>query len=129
VLPGFSDKIAISLSILCVIHCLVVPLLIAFLPSMILLQQEAFHLWMVILVVPISIYALTLGCKKHKKLSIVTLGMVGLICLLSAVFFGESHIGETGEKLITIIGALLVSISHYQNFNQCKKSHDGQCPS
>ncbi len=94
VLPGSSDKIAISLSILCVIHCLVVPLLIAFLPSMILLQQEAFHLWMVILVVPISIYALTLGCKKHKKLSIVTLGMVGLICLLSAVFFGESHDGQ-----------------------------------
>jgi acid stress-induced BolA-like protein IbaG/YrbA len=67
-LPISTDKIAISLSTLCVIHCLSLPLLVALLPSftVLSLHGEAFHFWMVVAVIPISLFALQMGCKKHK---------------------------------------------------------------
>jgi hypothetical protein len=69
-LPISTDKIAISLSTLCVIHCLSLPLLVALLPSftVLSLHGEAFHFWMVVAVIPISLFALQMGCKKHKKI-------------------------------------------------------------
>ena len=72
---------------------------------------------MVIAVIPISIYALTLGCKKHKTFSILSLGLLGLVCLVSAVLLGESRIGEAGEKILTG-GAIL--IGHYKNFQSAR---------
>ena len=124
-----SDKIAMSLSMLCMMHCLAFPLLVALLPSIsaLPLDKEAFHLWMVIAVIPISLYALTLGCKKHKKISILSSGLLGLVCLISAVLLGESRIGEAGEKILTVIGAILIAFSHYKNFHQCQ--HLNNCPS
>ena len=126
-----TDKMAISLSFLCVLHCLAIPLLVTLLPSLAVmpLAQESFHFWMVVTVIPISIYALTLGCKKHKTLSVVITGLLGLGVLISAVMFGESHLGERGEKIFTVLGAMLVAISHYQNYSRCQKVEQCPCPS
>ena len=118
-----SDKVAISLSIACMIHCLATPLLLVLLPTLagLPIEGESFHLWMVVAVIPISVYALTLGCQKHKKFSIAVLGVIGLLCLIAAVALGESLIGEAGEKLLTVVGALLISVSHYHNFQLCQQ--------
>ena len=79
-----ADKLAVSFSTVCAIHCLATPFLVALLPSLaaLPLEAESFHLWMVIAVLPTSIYALTLGCKKHKQRSVLRIGIVGLVCLI-----------------------------------------------
>jgi len=125
-----SDKIAISLSFLCALHCLAIPILIALLTNLaiISLDREVFHLGMVVAVLPISIYALTLGCKKHKTPSVMITGLLGLLLLIGAVMFSESHLGEIGEKLLTVIGAALVALSHYQNYSRCQKIKQCPCP-
>ncbi len=129
-LPISTDKIAISLSTLCVIHCLSLPLLVALLPSFTLLSihGEAFHFWMVVAVIPISIFALQMGCKKHKNLTIGLIGLAGLTMLLLAVMFGESHLGEIGEKGLTTLGAILIALSHVKNYRLCRKLDHCPCP-
>lgn len=127
-----TDKLAISLSLLCAIHCLALPLLLIWLPSLALLNldNEAFHLWMVIAVIPSSIYALTVGCKQHKRFPILLLGILGLAILISALFFGEQF-GESGETILTLLGAAIVSSSHWFNFRLCrdpKNSDNCHCP-
>lgn len=41
---------------------------IMFLPSILVLpfSEEFFHFWMVVFVLPVSVYALTMGCKKTQ---------------------------------------------------------------
>ena len=72
----YTDKFAIGLSMLCAIHCLLLPLLLIALPSIsaLQLQNEAFHFWMLATVIPTSLYALTIGCKKTPTLSSTFLG-------------------------------------------------------
>jgi hypothetical protein len=59
-----SDKLAIGFSIVCVAHCLVLPILLILLPpfsGLFALDDEMFHQWMLYAVLPISIAALNDG--------------------------------------------------------------------
>ncbi len=124
-LQSTMDKFAISLSVLCTTHCLILPILIVLLPSIAALpmQDEAFHTWMVIAVVPISTYALTMGCKKHRRYLMLLIGAVGLLILSVVAFLGHDLMGEELEKVFTLIGALTIAITHVWNFRLCQQ-HD-----
>ena len=120
----YTDKFAIGLSMLCAIHCLLLPLLLVALPSIsaLQLQNEAFHFWMLAAVIPTSIYALTIGCKKHQRYRLLSWGISGLILMLMAVFFGHYIAGESGEKILTLLGAILVVVAHWGNFRRCQQN-------
>lgn len=127
-LTNTLDKSAITLSVLCLAHCLLLPLVAVLLPTMIAtaMSQELFHILMVVCVLPVSIYALTMGCKKHRKLSVGIYGVLGLVILVSALFIGESLFGEMGEKGLTTLGALVIAFSHFKNYKLCKQTE--KCP-
>jgi len=124
-----TDKAAISLSVLCAIHCLGLPFLLVLLPSLsaLSLDNEAFHLWMVVAILPTSIYALTIGCQQHKKYPLLILGSIGLCLLLLALVLGEEVIGESLEKTLTMLGAMFVAAGHVWNFRLCRKSDECEC--
>ena len=90
-----TDKIAISLSLLCAIHCMGLPLILILLPSLTgtIIADEAFHLWMVLAVIPISTYSLSMGCKQHKRYSILICGILGILFLIAAVI-SEDYLGK-----------------------------------
>ena len=115
---------------MCAIHCLALPLLLILLPSIAALQldNEAFHLWMVVAVLPTSIYALTLGCKQHKRYQLLILGFTGLALLVIALVLGEERIGEAGEKILTALGAGFVAIGHWFNYRLCRAQKHKDCP-
>lgn len=119
-----TDKVAISLSMLCLLHCLAVPLLIAVVPSVAAMAftDESFHLWLVLAVFPTSIYALTMGCKRHKQKKVVMLGGIGLTLLVLALVLGSIFHNEVIEKTLTAMGTLLIGFSHFQNFKLCQKT-------
>lgn len=124
-----TDKFAISLSLLCAIHCLALPVLLILLPSLTALQldNEAFHSGMLVVVLPTSFYALTMGCKKHKRYRLLFLGFTGLTLLVLAVLLGEDITGEYGEKILTLFGATLIASGHYWNFRLCQQHTNCDC--
>ena len=112
-----SDKLAISLSLACVVHCF-------FVPSFIILTSGLFvsaidngfvHNLILFFAVPVSLFALALGYKNHGALLYFLIGFVGLIVLCSAVLVGDLFYGETGERLLTLFGSILVVFAHYKN--------------
>ena len=125
-----TDRFSISLSLLCVIHCLVLPFMLVLLPSLTALQleNEVFHTWMVVAVLPTSIYALTMGCRKHKRYRLLVLGITGLMLLTLTVILGHEITGELGEKILTVLGASLVAAGHLGNFRLCQQHRDCSCP-
>lgn len=129
-LQTLSDKTAISLSILCTLHCLALPVILVLFPSMaaLRLDNEAYHFWMILAVIPISFYALTLGCKQHKRKHLLVLGSIGLMFLVMAVFLPESLTGEWGEKALTLIGASIIAFAHYINYRLCRHERTCTCP-
>lgn len=126
----FSDKLAISLSLLCAIHCLFFPVLIVLLPSITALQlnEEAFHVWMLWAVIPTSVYALTIGCKQHQQHRVLMMGLLGILFLLLAVLLSELPLDESWEKPLTLFGAIIIALGHYWNYCFCQHQPDCHCP-
>ena len=118
-----ADKLSITLSMACMIHCLLMPSFLILTSGFLALtiDNELIHKVFLILVIPISLYALISGFQNHKIKSYLYLGISGLWLLIFAVFFGEGVFGELAEQVLTFLGSLVVVFSHYQNFQTCRK--------
>ena len=115
------DNIAIGFSVVCALHCLLLPIAVILSPaiSATFLGSEDFHKTLLYFVIPSSIIALSLGCKMHGKYNVYLYGIFGIAILLSAVFFGHDYFGETGERILTLLGAGIVSFGHFKNQKLC----------
>lgn len=123
-LQAVMDRLAISLSFLCVAHCLLLPFAVVVLPILgaSFLEGEVFHYWLLFLVIPTSVYSLWLGCRKHGRLEIFTIGTFGLFLLCLIVFLGVDALGETLERLSTVVGASIIALAHLRNMKACKSA-------
>lgn len=117
-----SDKFAMSFSAICMMHCLFAPSLIVLSYSSLALtlESELIHKAILLVTIPVSIFAISLGYKNHSNNSIIYTGIAGLTILISALLIGES-IGENAELILTILGSLMVITCHYKNYDVCKK--------
>ncbi|EGI71292.1 hypothetical protein PH505_dw00030 [Pseudoalteromonas distincta] len=120
------DRMAIGLSVMCTVHCFATPVILALLPSFAVLQidSEQFHLWILAVVLPTSLLALSLGCKKHKLMRYMACGVIGLAFMICAVLLGH----EIAEKALTLIGSAFIAVAHWFNYQQCLKQNDEKCP-
>lgn len=112
-----------GISAACVIHCFFAPTLIIFSYgiSSVSIESELIHYLILLVAAPVSIFALTLGYKNHNTLGYLLTGLSGLSILAFAVLYGESLYGEIGEQLITLLGSMIVALSHYKNYKTCQE--------
>ena len=127
----YSDKTAISLSLICLAHCLLVPTLLVLFSGYVTLSynNELIHYLLLLLAVPVSLYALFKGVRSHSKFSFFVTGLIGIIALVFAVTIGTLIWGEFGEKLFTTIGASITVFAHYKNYKLCRKLQCDSCHS
>ncbi len=116
-----SDKVSIGISALCLLHCLLFPSFMVLLSSFISvsLNSELIHYMLLFFVVPVSSFALIVGLNNHKNSFIFFIGLSGLAILVSALFIELPIKTISGEILLTIIGSLLITFSHYKNYKLC----------
>lgn len=129
-IQALTDKAAVGFSLMCAAHCLLLPVALSVLPSvatLTLLSDEFFHRALLGLVLPTSVIALTLGCRKHKRYGVWIAGAVGLTALVAAAALGQDLLGDFGEKGLTFAGAVIIALSHVQNFRLCRR--DDACHS
>lgn len=115
------DGMAVILSGTCMLHCLVLPLLVTLFPIVqgSLLEEKYFHLIMLVFILPTSLIALTVGCRRHRDTLTIGLGTVGLTTLGITAFWGHELFGLSGERVVTTIGGFVLAAAHIQNFRCC----------
>lgn len=136
---GILDQIAIGMALLCGIHCLLMPVVLAVLPIVAasLFAHEHFHLWMLLLVLPTTSISIFMGCRKHKDKWTAGLSLTGL-CIMIAVTVFESvnHTAcatcpgcsrSAGAPIppsawFNTFGGLFLASAHVRNFKLCRTS-------
>ncbi len=134
------DHFAIALSSLCAVHCIVLPIAASFTPLLIstinhgsTVHEFWFHQFILVFIIPVSIFALTTGFRCHRKNIPLLLGGIGLIILVIIALFAEQMITQkiishTGETILTVIGGVIHAMGHVANVLATKASHTS-CPS
>jgi hypothetical protein len=130
-----SDKVSICLSLCCILHCIALPALILIVPSMasFWINDENVHVFLVLLAIPISLFAMGKSLRKHHNYKCISLAGIGLLLLVVAIFmhdigFNGEHghdehggLGETLETVFTVIGGMVLFCAHLLNLREVSK--------
>jgi len=77
------DRIGVFASILCAIHCALTPLLLILLPTFgKAWAHPSTHWGMAIIVIPIAIFMMIKGYKKHGKKWVLVAGTIGVLLII-----------------------------------------------
>jgi len=111
------DYAAIGLSGLCVLHCTALPLLAAAAPWIAALGivDDWFHLAMLLVVIPLSLYALGRSWRSSGRPALFVLGLFGLSIMLVATFEFMAWHSNAVEQWLTLVGAAILSLAHLGN--------------
>lgn len=113
------DKIGFTASTLCALHCAVLPLVLALLPSLGLawLGGEKFAHYMIAFTFTVAITAMIRGIKTHKNCW--PIGSLGLGMLLLVV--AENFLGANVHYIFSAAGGFCLAGAHCLNRIFCKK--------
>jgi len=111
------DTSGILVSSLCLVHCLIFPILGSISPVIgIWSENEWVHKCLVLLALPLCINLLV----RPRKTSVFILALSGLSLLFAGAFAEILHDYETE---LTVIGAILLSFAHLQRLQIRRHMH------
>lgn len=120
----WADKFAVSASTVCAVHCIGLPFLVSVFPAIgtSFFGDEAFHILLLWVVIPLSVFGLLLGCRRHKHMNVLRVGAIGVAILVFAAFAGHDLLNEMGERAATLVGASVIAWAHIRNYRLCRSS-------
>jgi peptidoglycan/LPS O-acetylase OafA/YrhL len=126
------DRLGITLSVVCLAHCLLLPLALLALPLIAVqwLQTGTVHLVMALILVPVAALALIPGLRLHGRWSVAGAMAAGLGLLSTAAFAGEGSAAHEWGDVLTVAGGTILVAAHFVNLRLCRScpacaAHDG----
>jgi hypothetical protein len=126
-----ADNLGIWASALCVVHCMVTPVLLSvssvfahFIPG-----EEKTHRSLAVGVAALGAIALVKGFRTHGRRRILGLMALGLCFIFAGAFYGDLLPSHGYEVAVTMTGSLLMITSHRMNHtfcNDCRRCTAGQ---
>lgn len=106
------------ISVLCLVHCLIAPLLIAAVPALGLgfLAVDGIHVAFAIAVLLAALVALIPGYRQHHRASVLALGVAGVLAITVATMLP----GGVSETAVTVFGSILVIAAHVTNLRHSR---------
>jgi hypothetical protein len=116
------DQLAVALSGLCLLHCLLLPFVVAVLPFLGQFSDDHLHAEMLIVVIPVSVVALALGYRRHRHTGVVVAGIAGIAVLTIGGTVAHSAYGLLADRALTVVGSITLAFTHYRNFRLSKSA-------
>ncbi|KZX68971.1 MULTISPECIES: MerC domain-containing protein [unclassified Alcanivorax] len=117
------DQAAIALSGLCMIHCVasVAGLFAIGLLSLFGGMGELFHQALLVIIVPVSVVAMVVGYRHHRRRWVLLPGLMALIGLCLIAVFESAFHGTLWEPVLTTLVGICLVTAHIGNIRACKK--------
>lgn len=126
------DNVGMGVSGICIVHCLFTPVALVALHFLPLGDTplggtpllEALHHWihpvLALMIVPVTLLAMWVGFRQHRKLSILLPLVVGLVIVLTTSWFAHEGLYPVAETEFNFLGSGLLIIGHWWNRQTCK---------
>lgn len=111
-LSSWLDRSAITLSGLCLVHCLVGSLLLTAASLSAGLLSHDVHAVGLAVALPLAAFALLRGVGLHGRLGVGALGAAGIALMAASLVVGH---GGPGEILLSVAGVSLLGAAHWWN--------------
>lgn len=129
------DRLGATGSLLCAIHCALLPLLIALLPSLGIAAWlgEDFERGFVLFATLLGLFTLVWGYRRHRAVRALRLLVPGLAILWFSVLYPPLHHALVPHAITMTLGGTLVGLAHLANLRLNHASrlrghvHDASC--
>ncbi|WP_263357850.1 MerC domain-containing protein [Acidicapsa ligni] len=120
---SWADRLGIWASGLCVVHCILTPVLLSFsvVLAHLLPSEERVHRTLALTVAMLGAIALLRGFRKHRRARVLLLMAAGLGCIFAAAWWGDLLPSHWAEVAITFLGSSLMITAHRMNHTFCKQ--------
>jgi hypothetical protein len=130
---AWADRAGVWASALCLVHCLLTPVLLSFSATLAqLLPSEAgVHRVLAVGIALIGAIAVIPGFRRHRRWVVVLLLACGLAAICYGAWFGDMLPQHWMEVAVTMLGSCLLVSAHRLNHRCCRQclcTH-GQRPS
>ena len=112
---NWLDTTAVTLSALCLVHCLALPFIVAGLPFLAQYSEGHLHAQVLVVVLPLSCVALALGFRRHRNRRIVLAGIAGMLLLVTGATIAHDQLGLAADRAFTIAGSIALATAHFFN--------------
>jgi len=121
-LRAVSDMVGIGLSLLCLVHCLALPVLIALAPAILrgLPGDDVTHRSLAVAIGFVGFLAFRSGYKVHRRRWVLAAFITGLLLVSIAAVLGDEVLTGYGEAAVTVCGGLLLVTAHLVNRSFCR---------
>ncbi|KAB7646135.1 MerC domain-containing protein [Polymorphobacter fuscus] len=109
---SFLDKSAMTLSGLCLVHCLVGALALTMFAAGGAWLNHDVHLVGLAVALPLAAVALWRGVALHGRIGVALLGVLGIGLMGTSLFIAH---GASAEVLVSVAGVALLGAAHYWN--------------
>lgn len=119
------DALGIIASSVCLVHCMAMPFIIAFLPFLGLqfLESPIAHKIIATCVIAFAVFAIIPGYKRHRNRVVLAALWLGLGLVIFAAFTAGTLITEQMELPMITAGNLILVCAHLSNLKLCKCVH------
>jgi hypothetical protein len=120
------DNFGLTISAACAIHCILLPILLILSPyiELTFITSHGFHESLMYFILPTSLIAFTLGCKRHNDDMVKLGGICGIFVLLIAISLHD--FSEALSIILTLFASSLLIFTHLRNRTLCS-NHDYSC--
>jgi hypothetical protein len=122
------DRLGAAGSLLCAIHCALLPLAIAMLPALGIAKWlgDGFEQGFVLFATLLGLFSVVWGYRRHGAVRALGLLIPGLSILWLAIFYAPLHHALVPHALAMTCGGTLVGLAHLANL-RLVHIHDASC--
>ena len=124
------DRIGMTGSMLCAIHCALLPVLLAALPSFALAAwaTDSVETGIVIFATLVGAFSLLWGYRRHGHVRALGLLVSGLVALWAGLLYPPLHHDAIPHAVVMTFGGTLVALAHLANLRRNHGHvHDAGC--
>lgn len=116
-----ADKAGICLSVICIVHCILTPLLLLALPAMQMFEwwHGSLHIIFAVIIPLLALAAFIPGYKLHKDARVFKIALIGFVIVIAGITLPHELEIEWLEPVLSIIGSLFLVRAHLMNRNLC----------
>lgn len=129
-----ADRAGLLFSVICCLHCMAIPLLLIFAPSVAsIFENPLIHSLSILIIVPVGLYAFVKNLKVHSDKRPLIIGVLGMATILIGHFnsyiFGGHHVGHhvhsigAVEIISSLVGGFALIGAHLLNIKLCRCNH------
>lgn len=112
-----ADRIGMTGSVLCALHCAAIPLVIALVPGigLGLFASEGLEAGFVVFATVLALSSLWMGFQRHRSFRGWLFLVPGLVAVWAAMLYPPLHESVVPHAVVMAIGGTLIAVAHVLN--------------